>query len=482
MKQMAAIFSAALLCLGGCNFNVFRDQSAPSFVKTCQTGQETQVLAEYSAPAGPVGADASTPPSARTNCLDEAFDVLMQRAYPQPDPRSLARSAVDAMCNEYRSQTGAPIASAHREAWIWTAIRSHSFAHVLQQIHDRQPAVHDEEQLIAAGLAGLLRGAGPKSAQLYTPAVAAAIEQSRRRNSQPEPGVVGLAVDNWPVVDVLPLSPAHQAGLQDGDRVTSVNGRPVSSADSAQTVDDLLAGPVGSSLEIKAVRDGQGLRFRLRRASAASLAVRAAVPTAGLCYIRIPSFDGAGVGEKVSTLVHRARQAGMTRFVLDLRGNTGGKLEEANAVADIFLDRRTLQTFAFRVGQRVVFLSKPGAVQAEVTLLTNRATASAAEMLAMALRDNGAARIVGEDTFGALFGRDQHTLANGYVICFRAELTILSPRGDDYSVTGIDPDEAVEDRRTQQADPILARAIAESASRVIGQPTYARSANEPEED
>jgi C-terminal processing protease CtpA/Prc len=80
-------------------------------------------------------------------------------------------------------------------------------------------------------------------------------------------------------------------------------------------------------------------------------------------------------------------------------------------------------------------------------------------MLAMALRDNGAARIVGEETFGALFARETRTLSNGYAICYRAELTILSPRGDDYSVTGIDPDVAVQDRRRGPGDAIYDRAV-----------------------
>ncbi len=455
MKFAKIAALVGLTLLAGCNFNVLRDTSAPSFVKTCPTGQETRVLADYQQQVQP-GSDPAG--SEGPNCIDEAFQILQARAYPQPDPRQLARCSVDALCSEYTRQTGRQVPSAHREAWIWTAIRNRTFQQVLDELAALTPAAGDDEALIAAGLEGLLRGAGPRSAQLYSPAVASALASSRGQNDG-QPGAVGLAVDNWPEIDVLPLGPAYQAGLRDGDVITAVQGRDVSAADSRQAVDRLLAGPVGSTLQINARRGDRRLGVTVRRGSQASLAVRAAVPADGVCYIRIPSFAGPGVGEKVADLVDRAGQAGIRRFLLDLRGNTGGRLEEANAVGDLFLDRRTLQTFSFRVGRRIVFVSRPGRIEADVIVLTNRATASAAEMLAMALRDNGAARIVGEETFGALFARETRTLSNGYAICYRAELTILSPRGDDYSVTGIDPDVAVQDRCQGPADAIYDRAV-----------------------
>ena len=138
----------------------------------------------------------------------------------------------------------------------------------------------------------------------------------------------------------------------------------------------------------------------------------------------------------------------------------GGRAEEANAVADIFLDDKQLQLCVFRDGRRVVFKSNPGArIAARVILLTNKNTASAAEMLAMALHDNSRTIIVGEETAGALFGKDMAELAGGTTIFFRTEPTVLSITGHDYSMTGIPPDVRVRDSRSKEKDDILVHAL-----------------------
>lgn len=80
-------------------------------------------------------------------------------------------------------------------------------------------------------------------------------------------------------------------------------------------------------------------------------------------------------------------------------------------------------------------------------------------MLALALRDNSAATIVGESTAGMLFGKDGAELTGGQTIIFRSEPTLLSPAGHDYSLGGILPDARVRDERSNEHDAILVRAL-----------------------
>ena len=80
-------------------------------------------------------------------------------------------------------------------------------------------------------------------------------------------------------------------------------------------------------------------------------------------------------------------------------------------------------------------------------------------MLALALRENAGALLVGERTGGALFGKDLADLVGGQTIVFRTEPTLLSPTGRDYSLTGVPPDVVVSDDRGQDRDAVLSRAL-----------------------
>jgi C-terminal processing protease CtpA/Prc len=144
-----------------------------------------------------------------------------------------------------------------------------------------------------------------------------------------------------------------------------------------------------------------------------------------------------------------------------LRDNPGGRLEEANAIANLFLDGRLLEILAFRAGRRIAFRAAAGRLPMRVWVLANRQTGSSAEVLAMALRDNSAAAIVGEPTAGFLFGKDLQPLPDGRALLIRTAPLILSPSGKDYVPGGVTPDIPVPDDRKGR-DNMLERALREA--------------------
>jgi carboxyl-terminal processing protease len=148
-------------------------------------------------------------------------------------------------------------------------------------------------------------------------------------------------------------------------------------------------------------------------------------------------------------------------LLLDLRDNPGGRLEEANAIANLFLDRRLLEILELREGRRIAFRAAAGSLPVRVLALVNRHTGSSAEVLAMALRDNSIAVIVGEPTAGFLFGRHFEPLKDGRMLVIRTAPRILSPSGKDYGPGGATPDIPVADERKGQ-DNILERALQEA--------------------
>ena len=400
------------------------------------------------------------PPEQFANSLDHAFAVLLARASPQPEPCRLAQSAIDSLCEESQRQTGNRIPSTQRETWVSSVLANNTFEDVLRDLRGRGPEIQDRDRLEEAGLQGMLGATGWGAACVLTNDQAAEIKRMMAlRETHKEPGVVGVDVDRWPVANVIPGMPAAKAGLQDGDVILTVDGEDMSHIKRASEGVQFLRGTAGEKLTLTVKRDEQTLSFQIRRTSAAAATIRAKLVDPHVVYVRIPTFEGSGIAETVKEIIKQHVLGGASFCVLDLRDNRGGRPEEANAVADMFLDNEYLEAFEFRDHKRIVFTSKPGAMEVGVILLTNRNTGSAAEMLALALRYNKRATIIGEPTAGDLFGKDVEELGDGRLIVFRSEPTILSPDGNDYSEIGVPPDIMVDGAKASDKDEILRRAI-----------------------
>jgi carboxyl-terminal processing protease len=199
------------------------------------------------------------------------------------------------------------------------------------------------------------------------------------------------------------------------------------------------------------------MEFRLHRASFGAMSVRAERPKPGILRISVPMLEGSGIAARVERLLADSKEANQI-LLLDLRDNLGGRLEEAHAIADLFLDEKLLEILEFGGGRRIAFRAAPGAAAVRVLVLVNRNTGSSAEILAMALRDNGAAVIVGEPTAGMLFGKDLEPLEDGRALMIRIAPRILSPVGKDYTSGGVTPDILAPDDRKGR-DNILERAL-----------------------
>jgi C-terminal peptidase prc len=378
---------------------------------------------------------------------------------PAPQRADLTRAAVLALAKEHERQSGEPVSAAQRDAWVSGLTRTGSFEDVLKAL--ARPGVN-AAQLVGAGLAGMLGATGWGSAGVLPPAEAEALKQAvRARGERPteERGLLGMKLDHWPTVEVIPGGPAADAGLRDGDRLTTVGGEAVGTAKTATQALKLLQGPAGTLVKVTAERDGKQLTFEVKRASAAVAQVSCERIRPDVLLMRIATFEGAGIAEKVRRLLDQAGVRKGQSVILDLRDNPGGRPEEANGVADIFLDSQPLLVCEFRSGKRIAFKSHPGALEMRVIVLTNKGTGSGAEILALALRENAGAPLVGEPTAGALFGKELAELVGGQTIVFRTEPTVLSPTGRDYSRTGVPPDVEVPDDRGKNGDTVLSRAL-----------------------
>ena len=394
------------------------------------------------------------------NELDHVLSSLLARAYPRPQANKLARHTVDALCQKLDEISHKKIPDWQRNAWVTTATRTQSFESVLKEMEAIVAGGVKREPLVSTGLAAMLGATGSKSAGVLNAPEAERITNMLEARAEPgkEHGTLGLDVSGWPRIRVVPLMPAARAGLRDGDIVLRVGARDVARTESAADGLKALGGIAGTVVSLTVKRGSETLTVEVHRASPAEK-VTASVIAPGIVYVRIPTFEGSGIAQRVRELIHKNLAGASSAVILDLRDNTGGRPEEANGVADLFLDEKCLQIYEFSDGRRVAFKSKPGALDVPVILLTNRDTACAAETVVMALHDNRRATVIGQRTAGVLAGHDGEKLRDGRIVFFRSEPTILSPTGNDYAETGLSPDILVNGSKGSGEDRIIELAL-----------------------
>jgi carboxyl-terminal processing protease len=249
------------------------------------------------------------------------------------------------------------------------------------------------------------------------------------------------------VISVIDGSPADRAGLRSGDVIVAVDGTSTARLPVAAFA-GLVRGDAGSHVAIEVERPGvrEALPFDIVRENVAiEPASWARVPGSEVAVVRVVQFS-AGSGERAREAIGAALDSGALGIVLDLRGNPGGFVAEALEVVSAFLDTGVAYQEQGRDGPPRPVDIPAGQVIAGTTpliVLVDYATASSAEIVAAALRDNDRAAIVGEPTFGT--GTVVHTfdLSDGSALKVGV-LTWSTPRGEAVFGVGIRPDHEVE--------------------------------------
>ncbi len=203
----------------------------------------------------------------------------------------------------------------------------------------------------------------------------------------------GVAV-TW----LSPRSPAAEAGVALGDAVIEIDGVPVRVGDIALAA-LLLDGPGNTEAVLRLRRSGRAFTVRIPRRRAADASFALESRPGGVMLLRVAGFP-AGVAERLQSALEGIRAAGL---ILDLRGNRGGVLAEALAVADVFLDSGRMGSASGRHADsgRIWDAAPPDVFGGRpVVVLVDGRTASAAEMLASALADRRRGAVVGSTTRG----------------------------------------------------------------------------------
>jgi carboxyl-terminal processing protease len=301
----------------------------------------------------------------------------------------------------------------------------------------------DNRQLLQSAIRGMLSGLDPHSEFLDH-------SQLRDLDEDTSGTYTGLGIEvaqaNHQLVIVTPIDggPAQRAGIRPGDAIVAIDGVPVQ-ADAIDAAIKQLRGPIGSKITLTVLHsDGsQPVKVPLVRQRIQVTSVNAHMLAPGFAYIRISEFQQSTANELTRTLEKLQRQHSALRgAVLDLRSNPGGLVTSAVGVADDFLNSGTIVSTRGRLPQSdLSFSATPGDLLhgAPMVVLVNNGTASAAEIVTGALKDNHRALVLGRRTFGKGSVQTILALANGDAVKLTTA-RYYTPNGTSIQVAGITPD------------------------------------------
>ncbi|MGC8775057.1 MAG: S41 family peptidase [Chlorobaculum sp.] len=277
------------------------------------------------------------------------------------------------------------------------------------------------DSLQSAGVRGMLQSLDPHS--VYLEPEKAAITQSNFNGNFDGIGIeFDVVRDTLLVVTPLVGGPSESVGIMPGDRIISIDSKNVIGIKPSAVLGK-LRGERGTKVNLKIYRPltGRTVDFLVTRGKISTSSIDAAfLDDARTGYIRISQFVET-TAKEFRDAVQKLRNKGMQRLIIDVRGNPGGYLDQAVAVADELLPAGKLIVYTkSRHGgdDQMKYSSTSGGVfeSGSLCLLVDRGSASAAEILAGALQDNRRALLIGELTFGKGLVQRQFKLSDDSVV------------------------------------------------------------------
>lgn len=271
--------------------------------------------------------------------------------------------------------------------------------------------------------------------------------------------LVGMQDHYLTVARAYEGTPAQKAGIRKGDIITRINNRDARDID-LETAVNLMRGPVGTKITLTIARKGvpKPWNVQLTREEISVPTVEGKIlPGTGIGYIQISQFTEK-TPEEMDDVVARLKKENMRAVLLDLRDNPGGELQAAVRVADYFVPKGPVVYIDYRTGRDETYSSNGGNLGLPLVVLVNGNSASAAEILAGAIKDTGAGILVGEKTFGKGIVQTVYQLGGGAGLKLTTA-RYLTPARHDINKKGIVPNVIVTQPPHAEVDLQLQKGI-----------------------
>ena len=316
------------------------------------------------------------------------------------------------------------------------------FGEVLEKINKEYVDEINQSESMDAAINGLLQSLDPYSSYM-SPEI---FDEMQTETSGEFGGLgieVGMEAGVVKVISPIDDTPASRAGIKAGDYIVKINGEQVQGKSLTEAV-DLMRGLVGTSIELTIRRRGEkkALTIIVVREIIEIQSVKTDTLENNIGYIRLTSFNensGKQIKKKINQLENENKVKG---YILDLRNNPGGLLSQAIKISDFFLDHgEIVSTKSRNASENRKWFAKKGDLTngKPIILLINYGSASAAEIVAGALKDHKRAILIGENSYGKGSVQSIIPLKNEGAIRLTVAKYYL-PSGKSISEVGVSPD------------------------------------------
>jgi carboxyl-terminal processing protease len=335
-----------------------------------------------------------------------------------------------------------------------------------RDLHDRYYKPVSEDALINGAIQGMAGAVQDKFTDYFTP------EAANQFHDMLSSSFVGIGVmlqhqgKRFVIVSVIHGSPAAKAGLHAGDIIERVNGVSIEGM-SLDKAAGLILGPEGSKVVLKVSRPAEKkeMQFSITRARVSQPTVSSRMLPEKIGYLRI-SIVANHTASEVKRALDQLRQQRAKGFILDLRDNVGGYVDQAVQIASDFIPKgKVILMTQDRSGHRDVTKSSGPGMDKPVVVLMNENTASAAEILAGALHEDISAPLVGTKSFGKGTAQETEYYPDGSALKYTVEKW-LTPDGHWIHGKGLTPDypqvlgKGSQDSQLQLAEKIMRQQLA----------------------
>ena len=302
----------------------------------------------------------------------------------------------------------------------------------------------DENKVLDETIKGYVNGLGDEYSEYLT------VEDWEEFQTVALGNYVGIGIymstdknDNVVVVEPIKESPAEKVGIKAGDVIVGVNDESVIGAGS-EYVSNKIKGEEGTKVKVTIERNGEYLDFDIERKAIKVYHVETEMLENNIGYISLATFD-EGCAEEFKKEYLELKNKGAKKIIVDLRNNTGGLVEEALSLLDLFLPKNTttLVTVDSKGNKDYSKTKDPQLITEDVVVLVNEYSASASEIVAGALKDHQRAQVVGTKTYGKGVIQQILTLTDGSGIKLTIE-EYFTPNKNKINEVGIEPDEVIE--------------------------------------
>lgn len=320
----------------------------------------------------------------------------------------------------------------------------------------------EKDKLISETVKGFIKGIGDEYSEYMTAEEWEKYQESALGNYSGV-GIAMTAGENGYILvaSVIKDSPAEKAGVLQGDYIIGVNGESIKDLSTTEVVNK-VRGEDGTEVTVNVVRnDSENLEFKLIRDKIRVYHVEGKMLEDDIGYVYFNTFD-EGCADEFEQEMDKLVEQGAKKVILDLRYNTGGAVDQALKILDLFLDKGQVELITqSTIGPKITTSSATDKKYNldNIIILTNKYTASSAEILTGALVDNEIAKTVGTKTYGKGVMQSVFPLKDGSILKLTTQ-EYNTPNGTKIHGVGISPNYEIEFDKDAEEDNQLEKAKA----------------------